>query len=32
VPTFDHDITDVAGLAEVGECLFAHAGTLHPSV
>jgi anion-transporting ArsA/GET3 family ATPase len=31
VPTFDHDITDVVGLAEVGECLFAHAGTLHPS-
>src|SRR5262249_6191059 len=23
VPNFDHDITDVAGLAEVGECLFA---------
>jgi anion-transporting ArsA/GET3 family ATPase len=32
VPTFDHDITDVGGLAEVGECLFAHAGTLRPSV
>ncbi len=28
VPTFDHDITDVAGLARLGECLFAHTGTL----
>ena len=25
VPTFDRDITDVAGLARVGECLFGHA-------
>ena len=28
VPTFDHDITDVAGLARLGECLFAHTDTL----